>query len=231
MVVINSVKKEIFTQEDLYKALALGNKRRHVASTQVNSRSSRSHTIFVISYQQQTPDGRKQTGKLNIIDLAGSEKVGASDNTSEAKAEGTKINMSLSQLQLCVKQIATKQEHVSYMDSMLTKFLMDSLTGNCLTSILITASKKKEFVEESISALTFGSIACQVKTKVQFNIELSREEIENQLEQLSGQLAACKEFLDQRGLPMPEAKSGGSSSYNPFPTTAAAPQMIIHDNS
>ena len=117
------------------------------------------------------------------------------------------------------------------MDSMLTKFLMDSLTGNCLTSILITASKKKEFVEESISALTFGSIACQVKTKVQFNIELSREEIENQLEQLSGQLAACKEFLDQRGLPMPEAKSGSNASYNPFPTSAAAPQMIIHDNS
>ena len=148
----------------------------------MNSRSSRSHTIFVISYSQQTPDGRKQTGKLNIIDLAGSEKVGASDNSAENKAEGTKINMSLSQLQLCVKQIATNQDHVSYMDSMLTKFLMDSLTGNCLTSILITASKRKEFVEESISALTFGSIACQVKTKVQFNIELSREEIEGQLE-------------------------------------------------
>ena len=36
-----------------------------------------------------TPDGRKQTGKLNIIDLAGSEKVGASENTETAKAEGT----------------------------------------------------------------------------------------------------------------------------------------------
>ena len=64
------------------------------------------------------------------------------------------------------------------MDSMLTKFLMDSLTGNCMTSILITASKQKHFVEESISSLNFGQIACQVKTKVKFNIELSREELE-----------------------------------------------------
>ena len=64
------------------------------------------------------------------------------------------------------------------MDSILTKFLMDSLTGNSLTSILITVSKNHAFIDESISALTFGSIACQVKTKVTFSIELSKEETE-----------------------------------------------------
>jgi hypothetical protein len=38
------------SEEDLYKALALGNRRR-VAHTQLNARSSRSHTIFAITYE------------------------------------------------------------------------------------------------------------------------------------------------------------------------------------
>lgn len=134
------MKKPIFTQEDLYKALRLGNNRRHVAATEMNERSSRSHSIFVISYEQTTPDGRKMSGKLNIVDLAGSEKVGRSENEANTKKEGNLINQSLSQLQLVVKQITTKKEHVSYRDSLLTEFLCDSLNGNFMTSVLVTAS-------------------------------------------------------------------------------------------
>jgi hypothetical protein len=67
------------------------------------------------------------------------------------------------------------------MDSLLTKFLMDSLTGNSLTSVLITVSKHRAFVDESLSSLNFGHVACQVKTKVIFSVELSKEELEKQL--------------------------------------------------
>ena len=66
--------------------------------------------------------------------------MGKSENSAKMKKEGNLINKSLSQLQLVVKQITKKEEHVSYRDSLLTEFLCDSLNGNFMTSVLITAS-------------------------------------------------------------------------------------------
>ncbi len=94
------------------------------------------------------------------------------------------------------------------MDSTLTKFLMDSLTGNSLTSILITASQEKMYVEESISALNFGVIACQVKTKVPFQIELSKEEVMAALEEAEAKLAACQALLKEHGIAEPTVNKG-----------------------
>jgi hypothetical protein len=48
---------EIETPEDFFEALKLGNRRRQVASTGLNERSSRSHTILVIHYSWKNKDG------------------------------------------------------------------------------------------------------------------------------------------------------------------------------
>jgi hypothetical protein len=41
----------------------------------MNARSSRSHTILVITYQQVNADGSRKAAKLNLVDLAGSERL------------------------------------------------------------------------------------------------------------------------------------------------------------
>ncbi|GLD73985.1 kinesin-1 heavy chain isoform X1 [Lates japonicus] len=67
---------------------AIGSKNnRHVAVTNMNEHSSRSHSIFLINIKQEnTQTEQKLTGKLYLVDLAGSEKVG------KTGAEGTVLD-------------------------------------------------------------------------------------------------------------------------------------------
>lgn len=50
----------------------------------MNLHSSRAHTIFIVSIKQFYSDGSEKKGVLNLIDLAGSEKI------SRTGAEGKK---------------------------------------------------------------------------------------------------------------------------------------------
>ena len=56
--------------------MKLGNSHRAVASTNMNSESSRSHSLFIMTIQMNnSEDGSSKTGKLYLVDLAGSEKI------------------------------------------------------------------------------------------------------------------------------------------------------------
>jgi hypothetical protein len=48
---------------------------RAVASTLSNARSSRSHSVFTINIVQKMSDKTIRTGRLHLIDLAGSENL------------------------------------------------------------------------------------------------------------------------------------------------------------
>ncbi|GAA6065673.1 kinesin heavy chain [Tachysurus ichikawai] len=53
-----------------------GKANRHVAVTNMNEHSSRSHSIFLINIKQENMETEKKlSGKLYLVDLAGSEKV------------------------------------------------------------------------------------------------------------------------------------------------------------
>ena len=75
MVVMGAEHKSVQTFDDIFLALMYGQRSRAVASTNQNDRSSRSHTIFVISYKQVNQDGSQKSGRLNLVDLAGSERI------------------------------------------------------------------------------------------------------------------------------------------------------------
>jgi len=73
---------------------------RAVAATGMNSGSSRSHAVITITIEArdtQTLDGCR-VGKLNIVDLAGSESLRRSEATGQTAAETMTINRSLSAL-------------------------------------------------------------------------------------------------------------------------------------
>ncbi|CAH2017050.1 unnamed protein product [Acanthoscelides obtectus] len=107
-----------------------GNKIRRVAATRMNERSSRSHTIFRIileSKDANQKDGPVHISYLNLMDLAGSERVSLTKAAGERLKEGANINKSLSVLGNVIRQLSEGKEFISYRDSKLTRLLSQAL--------------------------------------------------------------------------------------------------------
>ena len=84
---------------DIDNVFALGDKNRHVASTKMNSTSSRSHLVFRITVEGvDRASGAISTGTLTLCDLAGSERVSKTDAQGARLVEAAAINKSLSAL-------------------------------------------------------------------------------------------------------------------------------------
>jgi len=67
----------VSTPEEMLDVMTLGASNRAIASTRMNQRSSRSHSIFIVYVDQNdTETGSRKNGKMYFVDLAGSEKVG-----------------------------------------------------------------------------------------------------------------------------------------------------------
>lgn len=88
-------------------------KNRSTAATNMNERSSRSHSIFTL-YLTATNPHSKQTlsGSLNLCDLAGSERLSKSGAEGDRKKETASINKSLSALSDVFLALSQKQAHV-----------------------------------------------------------------------------------------------------------------------
>ena len=77
-----------------------------VSATLMNSQSSRSHALLTLTLQQTSSDGSVRVSKLNIADLAGSEKISKTGATGGTLDEAKKINASLSALSLVISALA-----------------------------------------------------------------------------------------------------------------------------
>ena len=146
---------------------------RHVAVTNMNEHSSRSHSIFCLQIKQNNCEiGTTLTGKLYLVDLAGSEKVAKTGAEGVNLEEAKQINLSLSSLGRIITRVFTRangllgnvisaladgKKHVPYRDSKMTRILKDSLGGNCKTSIIICCSPSEYNREETRSTLLFGT--------------------------------------------------------------------------
>lgn len=103
----------VHTFDQALALIELGNRNRAVASTHLNSYSSRSHCVFTIQYVKSRRDVESgvlmhQVSKLNLIDLAGSENAGSAGTTGERLKEGGSINRSLLTLGLVIKGLTDR---------------------------------------------------------------------------------------------------------------------------
>ena len=83
----------IESEEQVYQIMRHGNDNRAVASTNMNSESSRSHSIFILTVtQNNTADLSCKVGKLYLVDLAGSERISKTGAEGQTLDEAKSIN-------------------------------------------------------------------------------------------------------------------------------------------
>lgn len=168
---------EIFvaTEDEIIEALQTGEKSRTVASTKMNEVSSRSHLLFMLEIRQKFENDTEKRGVLNLIDLAGSEKIKYSGVTGMKLEEAKKINLSLSALGNVIHALTSLSDHVPYRDSKLTRLLQESLGGNFKTSLIITCSPAMRNIEETVKTLKFAQRAKKIRTSAKINFKTSAE--------------------------------------------------------
>ncbi|XP_048095583.1 kinesin heavy chain isoform X1 [Alosa alosa] len=168
----------VSSPEEVMDVIDEGKSNRHVAVTNMNEHSSRSHSIFQINIKQENVETEKKlSGKLYLVDLAGSEKVSKTGAEGSVLDEAKNINKSLSALGNVIAALAEgNKTHVPYRDSKMTRILQDSLGGNCRTTIIICCSPSVYNEAETKSTLMFGQRAKTIKNTVSVNMELTAEE-------------------------------------------------------
>lgn len=145
---------------------------RAVGSHAMNDHSSRSHTILTVHIlsDQQTDGGvfLSKHGKINFVDLAGSELTKKTMSEGKTLEEANNINKSLMVLGYCISSLSDNKKrsgHIPYRDSQLTKLLADSLAGNGVTLMIACVSPAHYNHAETLNTLRYASRAKRIRTK------------------------------------------------------------------
>ncbi|SPO30991.1 c-terminal kinesin [Ustilago trichophora] len=149
----------------VFALLEKAKKRRQVAATLMNERSSRSHSVFMLRVRGQNATTMEACDAvLSLVDLAGSERLAnsGSDKDPIRLKEAQSINKSLSSLADVISALgqtksSSSLNHIPYRNSTLTWLLKNSLGGNSKTLMLLALSPMAAHLNESLCSLRFAT--------------------------------------------------------------------------
>jgi hypothetical protein len=156
-IIISGLKEyRIRTATTMMQVFDVGNRERTTCKTHTNDTSSRSHAVLQILLKQSP----HQTlfGKLNFIDLAGSERGTDRGMQSDVKTrmEGAEINRSLLALKECIRALDQEKRHAPFRGSKLTMVLRDSFVGNSKTCMIATVSPNHSNSDHTLNTLRYA---------------------------------------------------------------------------
>jgi hypothetical protein len=162
-----ATEKRVENVTDVVEVLRVGEARKRFAATKMNSRSSRAHTVLVVTVTQSNGGGDGAEGggslltsHLHLVDLAGSERIKKSGAEGDRRAEAVGINRSLMVLGQCINALVEQKRHVPYYESKLTMLLKRAIGGNSRTTAVVTCRVDDDHAEETLQV----SEACAVRS-------------------------------------------------------------------
>eukprot|EP00756_Hemistasia_phaeocysticola_P066348 Hpha_TRINITY_DN9171_c0_g1::TRINITY_DN9171_c0_g1_i1::g.94326::m.94326 len=182
--------------QEVNAALKLCNRgmsERATAGTSRNVASSRSHAILQVRVQRaDEAEGVIVHSVINLVDLAGSENVDSTrDSGGALYEESLSINLSLGTLRLVMDKLVerhqhrSRQVHIPYRDSVLTRVLQDSLGGNSRTAMIACCSPDPCDVEATRSTLQYAVRARSIVCAARRNRKRATQEVEELRQQLA----------------------------------------------
>lgn len=165
----NVEEREVTSPKQLLRLLDEGTEHRHVASTQMNADSSRSHLLFTVTIETVDRDsGAVVTGKVRICDLAGSERPKKSGAQGDMMKEAIEINKALTALGDVIEALTrgAGRGPVPYRNNKLTQLLSDSLGGSAKTLMFVNVSPARSEVEETVNSLSYAARARNIRNDV-----------------------------------------------------------------
>ena len=169
---------ELEGKHQLQQLMEVAASSRSVAKTKMNSKSSRSHSVFMLHLNGYNEDtGAQVSGALNLCDLAGSERLDRSGvgNDAQRLRETQAINKSLSCLGDVFNALTSGAPHVPYRNSKLTYLLQDCLSGDGKALMFVNLSPTMASSNESLCSLKFAERVNKVELgKAKKNIQYTK---------------------------------------------------------
>jgi len=192
----------VSSPEEVINLMRRGEKNRHYGETNMNARSSRSHTIFRIIVESKLRSDEEDDGSvitvshLNLVDLAGSEKAGQTGARGAMLKEGCNINGSLMILGQVIQKLSSASPgFVNFRDSKLTRILQNSLGGNARTAIIATVTPAAMSVDQTISTLRFAHTAKTIQQHAEVNEVMDDQA---RINRMKSEMEALKKKLEEQ---------------------------------
>lgn len=198
-----------------------GGKQKRKATTAMNERSSRAHTIVILTLRQSCPTRKiRMISRLFLVDLGGCEQLKKSEIKIDSQGvasegiqqnmersaelqsmqndrvkEAVNINLGLLALKQCVEKLNRNSKYIPYADSKLTMLLSPGLGGNSKTAMIICAGQEKEHSSETVNAIKFGRTCRKIKKSM---ICDETKMIKDIIRRIDNEIDECEENIKRR---------------------------------